>query len=120
MKDSKDIYGRLADTLNERSKWLPLVLCEEFYELAGELFTPEQAEIANNMPIEPITAEELSSKISEKNVDELSNKLDEMILKCWDVREKKRLGVLWEKPKALIITKETRCLISFRVRKDIR
>ena len=63
MKDTKDIYGRLADALNERSKWLPLVPCDEFYELAEELFTPEEAEIANNMPTEPITAEELAIKI---------------------------------------------------------
>jgi len=81
MKDSKDIYGRLADALNERSKWLPLVLCQEFYELAEELFTPEQAEIANNMPNEPVTIEKLATKIPEANVEELYNKLEEMAVR---------------------------------------
>ena len=78
MKDTKNIYRRLADALNERSKWLPLVLCEEFYKLAGELFTPEQAGIANNMPIEPVTVEELAIKIPEIDIDALRDKLDEM------------------------------------------
>ena len=52
--------------------------CDEFYNLAEELFSPEQAEIASNMPIEPISAEELAARMRAADVVSLSKQLDAM------------------------------------------
>jgi hypothetical protein len=42
---TQEVYNKLADALNARSMTYPSVPCDEFYSLAEELFTPEQAEI---------------------------------------------------------------------------
>jgi ferredoxin len=78
---TEEIYKKLADALNARSLAYPSVPCDEFYALAKELFTPEQAEIASNMPIKPITAEELAGKMKVADVAKLRKQLDEMTAK---------------------------------------
>jgi electron transport complex protein RnfB len=74
----REVYEKLAQALNARGMTYPSVLCDEFYVLVDTLFTPEQAEIASNMPLDPVSAEELASKIEDVDVDTLSCKLDEM------------------------------------------
>jgi ferredoxin len=75
---AKEVYDKLADALNARGRTYPSVPCDEFYAVAKELFTPEQAEIAINMPLEPVSAEELAIKIKDTNIAGFTKKLDEM------------------------------------------
>ncbi len=62
-----EFYKRLADALNARSRAFLSVPCDEFYEFAKELFTPEQAEIACSIPVSSATAEEVASKMKGAN-----------------------------------------------------
>ena len=73
-----EVYNRLAGALNTRSTVYPSVPCDEFYVLAAELFTPEQAEIASSMPVDPVSAERLAAKMRASDVVGLSKQLDEM------------------------------------------
>jgi ferredoxin len=75
---TREVYNKLAEALNTRSSTYPSVPCEEFYVLAEEIFTPEQAEIASNMPIDSVSAEELAIKMKTSDVAGLSKQLDEM------------------------------------------
>jgi len=75
---TREVYDRLAEALNARSVAYPSIPCEEFYALAAELFTPEQAEVAFNMPVDPISAVELGAQMKISDVGGLSRQLDEM------------------------------------------
>jgi len=88
---TREAYNKLADALNARSMVYPSVPCEEFYILAEELFTPEQAKIASNMPINPVSAEELASKMKFSDVARLNKQLNEMAAKGL-VRVKEKNG----------------------------
>jgi Na+-translocating ferredoxin:NAD+ oxidoreductase subunit B len=78
---TEEIYNKLAEALNARSMTYPSIPCDEFYAFAKELFTPDQAEIASSMPINPMPAEELATKMKRADVGQLSKKLDEMAAK---------------------------------------
>ncbi len=86
-----EVYNRLAEALNTRSTAYPSVPCEEFYVLAAELFTPEQAEIASNMPVDPVSAERLASTMKVSDVARLRGQLDKMADRGL-VRVKERAG----------------------------
>jgi len=75
---TREVYDKLAEALNARSTAYPSVPCDEFYILAEALFTLEQAEIASNIPINPVSAEELAAKMKTTDVARLSKQLDEM------------------------------------------
>jgi predicted transcriptional regulator len=75
---TREVYNKLAEALNTRSSTYPSVPCEEFYVLAEEIFTPEQAEIASNMPVDPVSAEELATRMRVSDVAGLSKQLNEM------------------------------------------
>ncbi len=75
---TREVYNKLAEALNTRSSTYPSVPCDEFYVLAEEIFTPEQAEIASNMPVDPVSAEELAAEMKASDVAGLSKQLDEM------------------------------------------
>ncbi|MGB8706859.1 MAG: 4Fe-4S binding protein [Dehalococcoidia bacterium] len=75
---TQEVYNKLADALNARSMTYPSVPCDEFYTLAEELFTPEQAAIASNIPLNPVTAEELATKMKVSDAAKLRKQLDEM------------------------------------------
>jgi len=75
---TQEVYNKLAEALNARNMTYPSVPCEEFYVLAEEIFTPEQAEIASNMPVDPVSAEELAAEMKASDVAGLSKQLDEM------------------------------------------
>ncbi|MBC8275484.1 MAG: 4Fe-4S dicluster domain-containing protein [Chloroflexi bacterium] len=75
---TEEVYKKLADALNARSVTYPSIPCDEFYALAKELFTPEQAEIASSMPLNPVTAEELAGKMKGADAGRLKKQLQEM------------------------------------------
>ena len=75
---TQEVYNKLAEALNARNMTYPSVPCDEFYVLAEEIFTPEQAEIASNMPVDPVSAEELAAEMKASDVAGLSKQLDEM------------------------------------------
>ena len=75
---TQEVYNKLAEALNARNMTYPSVPCDEFYVLAEEIFTPEQAEIASNMPVDPVSAEELVAEMKASDVAGLSKQLDEM------------------------------------------
>jgi len=75
---TREVYDRLAEALNARSVTYLAVPCEEFYVLAAELFTPEQAEIASHMPVAPVSAEKLAANMRVSDVGGLGEHLDEM------------------------------------------
>lgn len=74
----REVYSKLAEALNTRSMVYPSIPCEEFYVLAEELFTPEQAEIVCNMPVEPVSAEGLAARMKASDIARLGKQLDEM------------------------------------------
>jgi len=75
---TREVYNKLAEALNTRSVAYLSIPCEEFYALAEELFTLEQAEIASNMPVNPVSTEELAAKTKTSDVARLRKQLDEM------------------------------------------
>jgi ferredoxin len=75
---TREVYNKLAEALNARSMAYPSIPCDEFYVLAEEIFTPEQAEISANMPLDPVSAEELAAKMKVSDVTMLRRQLDEM------------------------------------------
>ena len=75
---TRESYDKLAEALNARSVAYLAVPCDEFYALAEEMFTPEQAEIASNMPIDPVSTEELATIIKATDAARLKQQLDEM------------------------------------------
>src|SRR4030066_1406959 len=75
---TEEVYNKLADALNARSMTYPSIPCDEFYAFARELFTPEQAEIASIMPLDPVTAEDLAANIKGADATQLRKQLEEM------------------------------------------
>ena len=78
---TREVYDKLAEALNARSMVYPSVTCDEFYILVDALFTPEQMEIASNMPLNPVSAEEFATRMKTSDVAMLSKQLDEMAVK---------------------------------------
>ena len=46
---------------------MPVVKCREVFHLLQELFTPEEAELATKMPLNPIPAETLAKDIRDQS-----------------------------------------------------
>jgi Na+-translocating ferredoxin:NAD+ oxidoreductase subunit B len=75
---TREVYNKLAEALNTRSTAYLSIPCDEFYVLAEEIFTPKQAEIASNMPLDPVSAEGLAARMKTSDVARLNKQLDEM------------------------------------------
>lgn len=75
---SEDVYQRLADAINARGAAYPAVPCPEFYAVAREFFTPEEAEIACHMPNRSAVLEELAGHISKIDQSRLQEHLENM------------------------------------------
>ena len=71
------IYDELAQALNARSMMLPSIPCDEFYAFIEALYTPEQAQLACSMPMEPVSAADLAKKIGEE-AGKVEKQLEEM------------------------------------------
>jgi len=74
---SHEIYDELARALNARSTMLLSIPCDEFYAFAEALFTPEQAQLACSMPMEPVSAQDLAKKTGE-DAKKVERTLEEM------------------------------------------
>jgi len=61
---TQEVYEKLADALNSRGGAVPALKCKEFFALVEELFTPEEAELAVKMPLNPIPAETFAREIA--------------------------------------------------------
>jgi len=71
-------YEKLAGALNARSTAFPAVKCDEFYDLVGFLFTPEEAAIVVAMPLELCGVEEIARNIPATDLKKLEGQLDVM------------------------------------------
>jgi len=71
-------YEKLAGALNARSMVFPAVKCDEFYDLMGFLFTPEEAAIAVAMPLELSGVEEIAENIPASDLKKLEGQLEVM------------------------------------------
>ncbi|MCK4331016.1 MAG: 4Fe-4S binding protein [Dehalococcoidia bacterium] len=72
------IYDKLADKLSSIGGAIPALKCREFFDLVEELFTPEEAELATNMPLSPIPAETFARDIG-SDPKEVERLLETMI-----------------------------------------
>ena len=74
------IYEKLTEALNMRGGGLLAIKCPEFYAILSELFTPEEASLASQMPMDPIPAADLAAEIGrdpgevERMLEEMANK----------------------------------------------
>ena len=71
------IYRSLIEALAMRGGAAPALECPELYDLLEELFTPEEAELACQMPVEPVSAEALSS-LTDREMKQVDRLLDAM------------------------------------------
>jgi len=70
---SKEIYKELLEVMKKRGgRWSGIDI-PEFYEMVEEMFTPEEAEVNNAFPREPITAKDLAIKMDrdEAEIEEI-------------------------------------------------
>ncbi len=74
---AKEIYDKLVDVLMQRGGAIPPQKCKEFFLLAEELFTEEEAELATRMPFPPVTAEKMAEETA-KDIDEVTSLLERM------------------------------------------
>jgi Pyruvate/2-oxoacid:ferredoxin oxidoreductase delta subunit len=63
---SRDDYRQLCETMSQRGGRYPGMDIPEFYALAEELFTPEQAAVAVSMPRRPSTAGSIAQETGRK------------------------------------------------------
>jgi NAD-dependent dihydropyrimidine dehydrogenase PreA subunit len=71
-------YEKLAGALNARSTAFPAVKCDEFYDLVGFLFTPQEAAIVVAMPLDLSDIEEIAGNIPTKDLKKLEGQLEIM------------------------------------------
>lgn len=71
-------YEKLAGALNARSTAFPAVKCDEFYDLVGFLFTPEEAAIVVAMPLELCGVEDIAKNLPRTDVKKLQGQLEDM------------------------------------------
>jgi len=71
-------YEKLAGALNARSTAFPAVKCNEFYDLVGFLFTPEEAAIVVAMPLDLCGVQEIAGNIPVKDLKKLEGQLEVM------------------------------------------
>jgi hypothetical protein len=76
-KMSKNVYQELLEVMKKRGgRWSGMDI-PEFYEMVEELFTPEEAEVNNALPNEPVTASDIAAKMG-RNEKEIENILEAM------------------------------------------
>jgi len=61
---AEPVYEKLIGALNLRGGALPAIKCKELFALMEELFTPDEAELAAKMPLDPIPAEDFAMEIA--------------------------------------------------------
>lgn len=90
---SEELYRKLGDTMARRSIWGPPADIPEYYEMLKVLFTPEQAEIQNAMPVNAPFTPDVIAKETGKSEEEVTEILEDMADKglCMSFLRKKRL-----------------------------
>ena len=74
---SKEVYKELLEVMKKRGgRWSGMDI-PEFYEMVEELFTPEEAEVNNAFPNEPVTAKDIATKMG-RNEEEIEKILESM------------------------------------------
>ncbi len=74
------VYEKLVDSLRSRGGAIPALPCKEFYALMENLFTPREADLANQLPLMPVALAELADKIKadarqlEKSLEAMADK----------------------------------------------
>lgn len=84
----KTILDRLADALATRGGALPALTCQPFYDLLSELFTTEEARLAVTLPLEAMTAGQLSQLIGNTDFVQIRQTLESMADKGLVLSEK--------------------------------
>ncbi len=74
---AKEIYDKLVEALLQRGGAIPPEKCKEFFLLAEELFTEEEAELAIRMPLTPVTAEKMAEETAQ-DLNKVTTLLEEM------------------------------------------
>jgi ferredoxin len=74
----RDTLDRLADSMTQRGGALPAVKCQPFYDMMSELFTAEEAVLATKLPLEAMTAGQLSQITGLGDDVRLKNTLESM------------------------------------------
>jgi Pyruvate/2-oxoacid:ferredoxin oxidoreductase delta subunit len=64
-----EVYRELCETMAKRGGMYPGVDIPEFYEVAEELFTPDEAAVANAMPQRPSTPRTIAEAMGRKEVE---------------------------------------------------
>lgn len=72
-----EVYEKVIEALMMRGGAIPPVKCDEFYALVEELFTKDEAEIAAQMPMGAVSAEQMAQDIG-KPVSEIRPHLESM------------------------------------------
>ena len=71
------VYKELLEVMKKRGgRWSGMDI-PEFYDMVEELFTPEEAEVNNAFPREPLTAKDLAKKM-DRDASEIERILEEM------------------------------------------
>ncbi|RLC70184.1 MAG: hypothetical protein DRI26_07620, partial [Chloroflexi bacterium] len=79
------VYEQLVDALSARGGAVPALKCKEFLALIEELFTPEEAEMAVQMPLQATSVEALTAKTggsTEKVEQLLEGMADKGLVTC--------------------------------------
>ena len=72
-----DVYKQLFEVMKTRRGPYTGMDIPEFYTLVQELFTPEQAQVNNVMPRNPVTAKDIAKEL-DKSVDDIVTTLETM------------------------------------------
>jgi ferredoxin len=78
MSDNDTAYEKLIGALNARGTSLPAIKCPEFFALAEELFTQQEAAIACAMPLGYSTLEDIAENLKVKDLEQLHRQLETM------------------------------------------
>ena len=75
---TESVYEKLADALGSRGGAVAALKCRELFALLEELFTPEEAELAAQMPLSSIPAEAFAKQIAGGDPKEVESILETM------------------------------------------
>lgn len=74
---SHEVYRQLLEVMKKRGGPYPGMDIPEFFQMVEELFTPEEAEVNNALPVEPTTSKDLAVAMG-RNEGEIEKILESM------------------------------------------
>jgi electron transport complex protein RnfB len=78
MSDVAAVYEKLIGALNARGTSMPAIKCPEFFALAEEILTAQEAEIACAMPLGYSTLEDIAENLKVTGLEQLDRQLETM------------------------------------------